>query len=286
MSKPPKTVTKITRLREQVAAWRGAGDSVALVPTMGALHEGHLSLVRLANAKADRTVVSIFVNPTQFAPGEDLETYPRDTAGDMAKLKALKTDLVFAPAADEMYTTDFSTRIEVGGLTEGLCARSRPHFFGGVATVVAKLLLQCLPDFAMFGEKDYQQLLVVKRMVRDLDIPVEIIGGPTVREADGLAMSSRNAYLSHQDRAVASQLYKTITAVAAELGRGAEISAQLQSAREMLSEAGFEIDYLEVRSADTLLPLAGIVEAPARVFAAVVLDRTRLIDNVPVPLNV
>jgi pantoate--beta-alanine ligase len=283
MTSAPKTVTTVAQLRKAVAQWRNGGERIALVPTMGALHEGHLSLVRLAGKKADRVVVSIFVNPAQFAPNEDLETYPRDEAGDMAKLHALGTDLVFAPSAKEMYPPGFSTSVKVGGLSEGLCGRSRPHFFGGVATVVAKLLLQCLPDIAVFGEKDYQQLLVIRRMARDLDIPVEVLGGPIIREKDGLAMSSRNAYLSTKERATAPLLYQTITQIAGDLSRGGETSAQIQSGIAALSDVGFKVDYLEVRNAEDLTPLAGTVAEPARVFAAVMLGKTRLIDNVAVP---
>ena len=199
-----------SELREQVAKWRKAGESIALVPTMGALHEGHLSLIALAKAKADRVVVSIFVNPTQFGPREDFKTYPRDEAGDLKKLGAAGVDLVFAPEAAEMYPEGFKTQIKIGDLTEGLCGASRPNHFDGVATVVAKLLMQCGPNVAIFGEKDYQQLLVVKQLVRDLNIPVEIIGAPIVREADGLALSSRNVYLSPEQRKIAPLLHQTI----------------------------------------------------------------------------
>lgn len=278
----PKKAESVAALRKQVAAWRRKGERIALVPTMGALHEGHLSLVRMARKKADRTVVSIFVNPAQFAPTEDLASYPRDTEGDTAKLAGLGVDLIFMPGAQEMYPPGFSTRIEVSGLTEGLCGRSRPHFFGGVATVVSKLLLQCLPDIAIFGEKDYQQLLVIRRMARDLDIPVKILGGATVREADGLAMSSRNAYLGEDERARAPALYRTVSEAAKKLAGGAEVADALEAAHADLADAGFNVDYLEVRNADDLTPIAGTVGEPARVFAAAMLGKTRLIDNVPV----
>ncbi len=283
MSGAPKTIVTVAELRTIIALWRGHGDKIALVPTMGALHEGHLSLVRLAKKNADKVVVSIFVNPAQFAPHEDLATYPRDEAGDMEKLQALGTDLVFAPAGTEMYPPDFSTHIEVTELTNGLCGRSRPHFFGGVATVVAKLFLQCLPDMAIFGEKDYQQLLVIRRMARDLDIPVNVLGGPIIRERDGLAMSSRNAYLTKDERARAPLLFKTVTRIAKALSQDGEISEHIQSGRAALADAGFDVDYLEVRNADDLTPLAGSVAEPARVFAAALLGKTRLIDNVAVP---
>lgn len=282
MPKSPPAVKTIARLRKQVSAWRKAGDKIALVPTMGALHEGHLSLVKLAIDKADRTVVSIFVNPGQFAPHEDFDAYPRDEKTDARQLGALGTDLIFAPAREEVYPDGFATKVEVSGLTEGLCGRSRPHFFGGVATVVAKLLLQCLPDIAIFGEKDYQQLLVIKRLVRDLDIPVRILDGPTVREDDGLAMSSRNEYLSATDRAKAPLLYQTITDAARILAGGAEVAIALEAAYGTLADAGFEVDYLEVRNADDLSPVAGTVEEPARVFAAAFLGGTRLIDNIAI----
>jgi pantoate--beta-alanine ligase len=192
MSSSPEIVKKTSELRKQVGTWRIAGERIALVPTMGALHEGHLSLVRLAKKQAKRVVVSVFVNPAQFAPGEDFETYPRDEEGDRKKLAELGVDLIYMPDSEAMYPPGFSTHVSVSGLSEGLCGRSRPHFFGGVATVVAKLLLRCLPDMAYFGEKDFQQLAVVRRMVADLSVPVDVVGCPTVREHDGLAMSSRN----------------------------------------------------------------------------------------------
>ena len=277
-----ETVNTVKALRDTVAEWFAKGETVALVPTMGALHEGHLSLVKIANAKADRTLVSIFVNPTQFAPSEDFSSYPRDTEGDDNKLHSLGVDLVYAPKDADMYPKDFSTRVDVGELAEGLCAASRPHFFGGVATVVTKLLLQCLPDYAIFGEKDYQQLLVIKRLVRDLDIPVEIVSGPIVREADGLAMSSRNAYLSHHDRVIAPLLYRTLVDVADDLAEGRPVEDALAAGRMRLEIDGFQLDYIEARNAETLRPVDSRVKEPARIFAAVLLSQTRLIDNVPV----
>ena len=283
MSGRVSTVKRVGQLRKRIADWRAAGDMIALVPTMGALHEGHLSLVKLAKRKAARAVVSIFVNPAQFAPHEDFEAYPRDTAGDRKLLAAIGTDLIFAPSGEEMYPEDFSTSVEVGGVSEGLCGVSRPHHFGGVATVVTKLLLQCLPDIAIFGEKDYQQLMVIKRMVRDLDIPVKIVGGPIVREADGLALSSRNAYLSGPQRATAPRFHQTLTECARRLSVGEDSKAALRRGRNALRKAGFELDYLELRNAETLAPISGRVNEPARVFGAVVLGHTRLIDNVAVP---
>ncbi|HEX2448231.1 MAG TPA: pantoate--beta-alanine ligase [Methyloceanibacter sp.] len=272
----------VQELRKRVAAWRKAGESVALVPTMGALHEGHLSLVALAKSKADRVVASIFINPIQFGPREDFSTYPRDEAGDLKKLGNAGVDLVFAPEAAEMYPEGFKTLIRIGDLTEGLCGAARPNHFDGVATVVAKLLMQCAPDIAIFGEKDYQQLLVVKQLVRDLNIPVEIVGAPIVREADGLALSSRNVYLSPEQRKVAPLLHQTISKVAADLAQGRGCDDAVVAARFKLDAAGFRVDYVAVRDPDTLKPLSGPVKR-ARVLAAAYLGKTRLIDNVPVP---
>ena len=249
---------------------------------MGALHEGHLSLVTLAKSKADRVVVSIFVNPIQFGPREDFGTYPRDEAGDLKKLGDAGVDLVFAPEAAEMYPEGFKTLIKIGDLTEDLCGAARPNHFDGVATVVAKLLMQCGPDIAIFGEKDYQQLLVVKQLVRDLNIPVEIVGAPIVREADGLALSSRNVYLSPEQRKIAPLLHQTISGVAADLAQGRGCDDALVAARFKLDAAGFRVDYVAVRDPDTLKPLSGLVKR-ARVLAAAYLGKTRLIDNVPTP---
>ena len=277
-------VRTIGDLRRRVAAWRKAGERIALVPTMGALHEGHLSLVALAKSKADRAVVSIFVNPTQFGPSEDFEHYPRDEAGDLEKLGGTGTDLVFAPDVAEMYPQGFGTTVSIGDLTQDLCGAARPNHFDGVATVVAKLLLQCAPDLAIFGEKDYQQLLVIKRLVRDLDIPVEILGAQTAREDDGLAMSSRNVYLSAEERRIAALLYRTISNVAADLEQGRGCDDAVVAARYKLDAAGFRVDYVAVRDPDTLKPLSGPVKR-ARVLAAAFLGRTRLIDNVAVPFK-
>jgi pantoate--beta-alanine ligase len=282
MTRMPTIVRTVSDLRRHVAAWRRAGESVALVPTMGALHEGHLSLVALAKSKADRVVVSIFVNPIQFGPREDFGSYPRDEQGDVEKLGRAGADLVFAPDMGEMYPQGFSTQVKVGDLTEDLCGAARPNHFDGVATVVAKLLLQCAPDLAIFGEKDYQQLLVIKRLVRDLNIPVEIVGAPIVREQDGLALSSRNVYLSVSERRTAPLLYRTIAEVAADLAKGRGCDDAVVAARFKLDAAGFRVDYVAVRDPDTLKPLAGPVKR-ARVLAAAHLGKTRLIDNVPVP---
>lgn len=275
-------VRTVSDLKRHLGPWRKAGESIGLVPTMGALHEGHLSLVALAKNRADRVVASIFVNPIQFGPREDFSRYPRDEAGDLAKLGNAGADLVFAPDTAEMYPDGFSTKVYVGDLTEDLCGASRPNHFDGVATVVAKLLLQCAPDLGVFGEKDYQQLLVIKRLVSDLNIPVEIIGGPIVREEDGLALSSRNAYLSPEERKIAPLLHQTIYAVAADLSKGRGADDAAQAGRFKLEAAGFRVDYVAVRDPETLKRLSGPVKC-ARVLAAVYLGRTRLIDNVAVP---
>jgi len=284
MAKTIDTVRTVSDLRARVATWRGSGESITLVPTMGAIHAGHLSLVKLATAQTNRVVASLFVNPLQFGPREDFHAYPRDEARDTAVLADAGSDLLYAPDAKEMYPEGFSTKVSVGDLTEDLCGASRPNHFDGVATVVAKLLLQCAPDKAIFGEKDYQQLLVIKRLVRDLNIPVEIIGGPIVREDDGLALSSRNAYLSPAERKIAPLLHATIQTVAEDLaqGRGADDAAE--AARFKLEAAGFRVDYVAVRDPETLKPLHGPVKR-ARVLAAVHLGTTRLIDNVPMPLS-
>jgi len=276
------TSRTVADLRAHVAPWRKAGKSIALVPTMGALHAGHLSLVTLAKSKADRVVVSIFVNPIQFGPREDFNTYPRDEAGDIEKLRAAGADLVFAPNTAEMYPAGFSTKVSIGDLTEDLCGANRPNHFDGVATVVTKLLLQCAPDMAIFGEKDYQQLLVIKHLVRDLNVPVEVLGGDIVREKDGLALSSRNAYLSPAERKTAPLLHQTISEVAAALARDEGADAACVAGRFKLEAAGFRVDYIAVRDPDTLKPLSGPVKH-ARVLAAAYLGKTRLIDNVPVP---
>ncbi len=277
-----KTVTTIGDLRAQVRAWRQAGDTVGLVPTMGALHDGHLSLVRHARAKTMRVCATLFVNPTQFGAGEDFATYPRSEGTDAALLTAAKVDLLFKPSAAEIYPPGHATKVRVDGLGDILEGEFRPGFFTGVATVVTKLLLQTLPDVAVFGDKDYQQLLVIKRLVRDLDIPVRVESSATVREADGLAMSSRNAYLSADERRIAPALFGTLGQVAENVGRGAAPEAQAEWGAAQLTRAGFtRVDYLTVRDAGTLAPVADAAR-PARVLAAAWLGKTRLIDNVPV----
>ncbi|TVQ34787.1 MAG: pantoate--beta-alanine ligase [Geminicoccaceae bacterium] len=276
-------VASVAELRRVVREWRAAGARVALVPTMGALHAGHLRLVTAGQLRADRVVVSIFVNPTQFAPHEDLARYPRDLEGDLAKLREVGADVAFVPGVEEMYAPGFQTAVRVEVLGQGLCGVSRPHHFGGVATVVAKLLNQAQADVAMFGEKDYQQLLVVRRMALDLDIPTEIAGVATVREEDGLALSSRNRYLTPEQRSVAPKLYREMLAVAVDVAGGAPVAARLTEAQALLTQAGFDrVEYLELRDAASLEPLTSFGPAPARLLAAVHLGAVRLIDNVAV----
>ncbi|HWA01192.1 MAG TPA: pantoate--beta-alanine ligase [Caulobacterales bacterium] len=272
----------VAALREATRGWRAQGLSIGFVPTMGALHAGHVSLVRAAKSRLDKVVTSIFVNPKQFAPHEDFERYPRDEAGDASKLAEGGCDLIYAPAPAIMYPEGFSSRVIVSRVATPLEGEMRPHFFAGVATVVTKLFLQCLPDAAFFGEKDYQQLQVVKRLVRDLDIPVEIVGCPTVREPDGLAMSSRNAYLSPRERSVAAKLNVILRDCIEALKHGVDIVAVERAGALQLHEAGFEcIDYVAVRDADTLEPVEAL-DRPVRILAAAWLGKTRLIDNMAV----
>lgn len=273
-------VRTVADLRRTVAAFRGAGRTIGLVPTMGALHEGHVSLVKGALDRGDIPATSIFVNPTQFGPNEDFAAYPRDEQGDFDKLRDAGCRIVFAPSKDEMYPGQQLTTVTVAGITDGLCGPLRPGHFQGVATVVSKLLLMAMPDRAFFGEKDYQQLQVIKRMVRDLSMPFEIVGMPTVREADGLAMSSRNRYMSPAERAVATGLYRELNAVAKAAREGASCTAAAAQASKALLAGGFDkIEYLTVVDAESLEPLEK-VSGPARVIAAVRLGRTRLIDNI------
>jgi pantoate--beta-alanine ligase len=271
-----KTVTTVADLRAALAG----GKRVGLVPTMGALHEGHLSLVREARKHAGLVVVSIFVNPTQFGAGEDFDAYPRTLEADLAKL-AGQADLVFTPTAREIYPAGYATTITVGGPSAGLETDFRPHFFSGVATVVAKLLVAASPDIAVFGEKDYQQLQVVRQMVRDLALPVEIIGAPTLREADGLALSSRNAYLSAQERKVAGQLNLVLKQAIARAYQG-DIGAAENEAMQALKDAGFDsVDYVAIRDTQTLAPITSLAR-PARILAAAKIGKTRLIDNMAI----
>lgn len=269
-------------LRAAVAGWRAAGEGVVLVPTMGALHAGHLALVAEARRIGRRVVASIFVNPTQFGPGEDFSRYPRDTDRDLALLAEAGTDAAYLPGVEAMYPPGFSTRIEVADLTEGLCGAVRPGHFSGVATVVTKLLNQVGPDIALFGEKDFQQLQVIRRTVRDLDMRVEIRGVPTVREADGLALSSRNRYLTPEERAVAPRLHATLARMARASAEGDTTTPLVTRARAELVAAGFaSVQYLAVCDAETLVPVE-YATRPARILAAAYLGRTRLIDNVAV----
>ncbi len=275
-------VRDVESLRRRIQAWRREGRSVALVPTMGALHKGHMTLMDRAQKMADRVVATIFVNPKQFGPKEDFTAYPRREHDDFEMLNTGGVHLLFAPDVAAMYPNGFATGVSVAGISEQLDGAHRPGHFDGVATVVTKLLLQVLPDIALFGEKDYQQLMVIRRLVSDLNIPVDIIGVPTVRETDGLAMSSRNAYLTPEERAQAPALYKIITTAAAAIAAGGDIAQATMAARADLLAAGFaSVDYVEVRHGETLAPLTVRV-TPARLLAAAHMGRTRLIDNVAI----
>ncbi|WP_337186082.1 pantoate--beta-alanine ligase [Phenylobacterium sp.] len=281
MSAPLPIVRTVADLRARVRAWRAEGLRIGFTPTMGALHEGHLSLVRLAGARTDRVVASVFVNPTQFGPNEDFDAYPRDEARDAALLAGAGCDLLYAPSTAEMYPPGAATTVTVAGVSEPLDGQARPGHFAGVATVVAKLLNQCAPDVAVFGEKDYQQLQVIRRLVADLDLPVEIVGGATARAEDGLALSSRNAYLSAEERAVAPRLNRALRTVFETVKAGGDVAAAEQQAVSDLLAAGFsQVDYVEARRPGTLERLGpGPADAPVRVLGAARLGRTRLIDN-------
>jgi pantoate--beta-alanine ligase len=276
----PLIVRTLADLRKLTASWRKAGDTSAIIPTMGALHAGHLALVRVGQAKADRTITSIFVNPTQFAPHEDFSRYPRDEAGDVAKLASVGCDAVWAPPVEEMYRPGAATRIVPKGAALGLETDFRPHFFEGVATVCCKLFTQSEANFAIFGEKDYQQLCVVKQMVRDLDLPLEIVGMPTVRETDSLAMSSRNRYLSPDDRRTAPLIHQVILDIAVGVKRGLAADGLTAQGAKTLEQAGFKVDYVAVREADTLSAWDPKSIMAPRVLAAAWLGKTRLIDNI------
>ena len=280
--KTPEIVTTIAELRARVSVWRVSGARVGLVPTMGALHEGHLSLVRETQNHCAKTVASIFVNPAQFAPHEDFDRYPRTLESDAAKLAEAGLDLIFAPSVGEMYPSGFATKIDVGGPSAGLETDFRPHFFGGVATVVAKLLIAAMPDYAIFGEKDYQQLLVIRRLAADVGLPIEIAAGAIIRESDGLAMSSRNAYLDREERKVAGQLNAVLKSAIFNARAGNAIAAAEKFGAEALLKAGFSsVDYVAIRDAATLEKLAAL-DRPARILAAAKIGGTRLIDNMPV----
>jgi pantoate--beta-alanine ligase len=276
-------VRTIPALRRALDGLRARKATVALVPTMGALHDGHVSLVQLAKRRAKKVIVSIFVNPTQFAPSEDFSSYPRTWKADVARLAAEDVDLIWNPDVKTMYPDGFATRILTDGpATAGLEDRFRPHFFGGVTTVVGKLFTQCRPDFAIFGEKDFQQLRVVTRMAGDLDLGVKVIGSRTVRERDGLAMSSRNVYLSPEERRAATALYRAMKESAARLRAGSDVEATMAGGSELIVSAGFTLDYFEVRHAETLAPIASTKDGPMRILVAAKIGKTRLIDNIAV----
>jgi pantoate--beta-alanine ligase len=276
-------VRTVPALRRAIEGLRARKARIALVPTMGALHDGHVSLVRQARKRADKVVVSIFVNPTQFAPTEDFGSYPRTWKADLAKLAAERVELIWHPDVKTMYPEGFATRISPEGpATVGLEDRFRPHFFGGVATVVGKLFTQVRPDTAVFGQKDFQQLRVVTQMARDLDLGVNVIGSKTVRERDGLAMSSRNVYLSPAERKLAPTLYRAMKDSAARIRDGENIETALAGGEETIRRAGFVLDYLEARHAETLAPIGSLGEGPIRILVAAKLGTTRLIDNIPV----
>jgi pantoate--beta-alanine ligase len=281
--KAPAPVTTAADLRECVRSWRANGERVALVPTMGALHTGHLALVRKAAELAGRVVVSIFVNPAQFAPNEDFARYPRDVARDRALLEEQGlTDSIYAPDVSEMYPEGVASDVVPKGPAAGLESDFRAHFFAGVATIVSRLFRQCRPDFAVFGEKDYQQLLVVRRLARDLDLGLEVVGVPTVREADGLALSSRNAYLDPGQRKIAGSLNRILRDVGARVRQGGGIAEAEAEGAARLIEAGFDrVDYVAVRDAETLAPVRDLAR-PARVLAAVRTGPVRLIDNMAI----
>ncbi len=283
MSRSPMIARTIPALHRALDRLRVRKATIALVPTMGALHDGHVSLVRLAKRRASRVVVSIFVNPTQFAPTEDFGSYPRTWKSDVARLAAEDVDLIWNPDVKTMYPDGFATRIvPEGPAIAGLEDRFRPHFFGGVATVVGKLFTQVRPDLAIFGEKDFQQLRVVTRMAGDLDLRVKVTGSRTVRERDGLAMSSRNVYLSPQERQTAPVLYRAMKESVRRLRAGDVVAAVMAGGAEMITAAGFTLDYFEVRHAETLAPIDSVKDGPMRILVAAKLGKTRLIDNIAV----
>ena len=276
------TVTKnIEDLQRTLYERAAKGGRIALVPTMGALHAGHISLVKLAKTHAQHVVMSIFVNPTQFGPSEDFDKYPRTLEADIALAEQAGVDIIYAPDAADMYGEGIATKIDVGDIAHELCGKTRAGHFNGVAIVVAKLLLRTMANVAVFGEKDYQQLCVIRQVVEDLDIPVEIIGAPTHREADGLAMSSRNRYLNEDERKHAPKLYEILRLTAQRIASGQEVAAALKEAESLLKYAGFTMDYISLCDAETLSPQT-VFSAPARLLAAGFLGVTRLIDNVEV----
>ncbi len=282
-SKAPSAelIRRLSKLRKKITSWRDKGETIALVPTMGALHEGHLALVKRARQRADRVVVSIFVNPTQFAPHEDLDHYPRNEARDIEKLEHFGVEAIWAPSATEMYSENFATKVVPEGAALGLETDHRPHFFAGVATVVCKLFNQVMPDMAVFGEKDYQQLCVVRQLVRDLNIPIKIIAVPTVREKDGLALSSRNKYFTEKERTIAPALNKALRELAKKIADGEDVStARADTTIRLLAEGFDKVDYVAVREAETLRDYDPDGDKPGRILAAAWLGKTRLIDNI------
>jgi pantoate--beta-alanine ligase len=283
MPRKPAVARTLPALRRALDDLRKRHATVALVPTMGALHDGHLALVGQARRRCDKVIVSIFVNPTQFAPHEDFTTYPRTWDADVEKLAVEQVDLIWNPDVKTMYPDGFASRIMVDGpATVDLEDRFRPHFFGGVATVVGKLFIQCRPDVAIFGEKDFQQLRVVTRMARDLDLGVKVVGVKTVRERDGLAMSSRNVYLSPQERHAAPILHRTMQDCAKALRAGDDVGKTMAAGATRIADAGFAVDYFEARHADTLQPVNSVKDGPVRLLVAAKIGTTRLIDNLGV----
>jgi pantoate--beta-alanine ligase len=283
MSRSPMIVRTVPALRRALDSLKAKKATTALVPTMGALHDGHVSLVQLAKRRARKVVVSIFINPTQFAPTEDFGSYPRTWNADLARLTAEGVDLIWNPDVKAMYPDGFASRIITEGpATVGLEDRFRPHFFGGVATVVGKLFTQCRPDVAIFGEKDFQQLRVVTRMAADLDLGVKVVGSKTVRERDGLAMSSRNVYLSPEERRAAPVLFQTMKETAKRLRAGEGVEAAQADGVDAIIAAGFSVDYFETRHAETLAPVTSIKDGPLRILVAAKIGKTRLIDNIAV----
>jgi pantoate--beta-alanine ligase len=275
------TARTVVALRAKIRSWRAAGDRIALVPTMGALHAGHLSLVGIGRRRAHRVVASIFVNPKQFGANEDLDRYPRQEARDAALLREAGCDLLFLPPPDAVYPKGYATSVSVAGLDRPMEGTSRPGHFDGVATVVTKLLLMAFPDVAIFGEKDWQQLAIIRRLATDLNIPAEIVGAPIIREPDGLAMSSRNAYLAPQHRAIAGALFRTLQAAAGTISCGSPVPETLSAARAALQSAGFAVDYLLLADEHTLQPIDRPLPG-GRLFVAARLGATRLLDNLPV----
>jgi pantoate--beta-alanine ligase len=279
----PKIIRSIEGLRRETAKWHNDGLTIAIVPTMGALHEGHLTLVAEGLEHADRVIVSIFVNAKQFGANEDLSRYPRDEAGDVTKLAAAGAHLIFAPKAEEMYGENFATSVVLKGPAKAnLEDKFRTHFFEGVATIVAKLFIQSGADFAIFGQKDYQQLQVVTRMARDLDIPIEVIGVPTVRAPDGLALSSRNQYLTKTERHQATAIYKSLNQAAEKIRNGTDPQKAMRAASRSLTTLGFKVDYVTARNAKTLDVPHSNSKEPLRLLAAAWIGKTRLIDNIEV----